>query len=271
MEKKTGKLGFDYIPLSAIDISNFNVRRTKREEGLEGLTRSIKEIGVQQPVVVFREGDRFQLIIGQRRYLACQKAGEKAIPALIIDKKSDIDATLASFSENIHRTDLDYRDKMQVAKELLSSLSDVGEVAKRLGVSPATVKNYLGYAAVPEKIKKMVSEGKLGATTATRIAQNIPDEKKAVRVARKVIEKPRAADRVQFIEIAKENPEASLPKVEKILIKTKFVPLTLDLTPRLIKALERASKDYGSEREAIAKLAIEEWLQERGFLGERPG
>jgi len=67
------KLKFDYIPLSAIDVSNFNVRRTKQEEGLSELAQSIKEIGVQQPVVVFKEGDRFKLIIGQRRFRACQQ------------------------------------------------------------------------------------------------------------------------------------------------------------------------------------------------------
>jgi ParB family chromosome partitioning protein len=265
------KFKFEYIHLSKIDVSDLNVRKTKREEGLGELAKSIKEVGVQQPVVVFQDGARYKLVIGQRRYLACKIAKEKEIPALIIQKKSDIDLILASFSENIHRTDLDYRDKMQVAGELLKSLGNVTAVARKLGVSPATVNNYLGYAAVPDEIKKLVSEKKLSATTATRIAQSIPDKKKAIRIAHKVIEKPRAEDRLQFIEIAKENPDKTLVKIEKIHNKTKFQKITLDLTPRILRALEQASKDYKSERETIATLAIEEWLQERGFLGERAG
>lgn len=269
MPKK--KFRFEYIPLSKIEVSDLNVRKTKREEGLEELAQSIGEIGVQQPVIVFQDGERYKLIIGQRRFLASKIAKEKEIPALIVDKKSDIDVILASFSENIHRTDLDYRDKMQVARELLKSLGRVAAVAKKLGVSPATVNNYLGYAAVPDEIKKLVSEKRLSATTATRIAQGIPDKNKAIRVAKKVIEKPRARDRLHFIEVAKENPDKSISKIEEIQSRTKFQKITLDLTPNILGALEQASKDYRSEREAIAVLAIEEWLKERGFLGERIG
>lgn len=267
----TKKIKFDNIPLSKIDVSDFNVRRTKREEGLEELAESIKEIGVQQPVIVFQDGERYKLIIGQRRYRACEIAKEKVIPAIIVERKSDIDTLIASFSENIHRTDLDYRDKMLVARELLNSLSNVAAVAKRLGVSTSTVNNYLGYAAVPDEIRKLVSDGHLSATTATRIAQGIPDPKKAISVAKKVIEKPRAADRLHFIEIAKENPDKTIAKIEEIEKLTKFGQITLDLTPRIMKALEQASRDYKSEREDIAILAIEEWLEERGFLGERAG
>lgn len=265
-------LGFESdLPIDKIDVSHFNVRRTKPDEGLDELAQSIKEIGVQQPIVVFQEGGRFKLIIGQRRYLACKRIGKKEIPALITKIEDETEGALVSFSENIHRTDLDYRDKMQVAEELLKRLGNITAVARKLGVSPATVSNYLGYAAVPDEIRKLVSEKKLSATTATRIAQSIPDKKKAIRIAHKVTEKPRAQDRLQFIEIAKENPDKTLVKIEEIHSKTKFQKITLDLTPRILRALEQASKDYKSGREAIATLAIEEWLQERGFLGERAG
>ena len=264
-------LKFEYIPLDKIEVSELNARRTKRDEGLGELANSIKAIGVQQPLVVFPEDDRFKLVIGQRRYLACKQIGEKEIPALIVEKKDETAITLASFSENIHRTELDYRDKMQVARELLSKLGSVVKVAEQLGVSTATVNNYLGYSAVPEEIKGMVSEGRISASTATRIAQSILDEKQAINIAKKVIEKPRAEDRIHFIEVAKENPRKEIGELEKIYAETRFQQITLDLTPRIAQALEQASRDYQSTTQAVATWAIEEWLQTKGFLDERAG
>ena len=79
------KLNFEYLPLDKIDISLSNVRKANAniEEGIGELASSIKEIGIQQPVVVFQKGDRYELIIGQRRYLACEELGLREIPALI--------------------------------------------------------------------------------------------------------------------------------------------------------------------------------------------
>ena len=76
---------------------------------------------------------------------------------------------------------------------------------------------------------------------------------------------------MRFIDIAKENPTKNIGQLERIHSRTKFRTITVDLTPRVIGALEKASKEYDSESKTIASLAIEEWLQERGFLGERAG
>jgi ParB family chromosome partitioning protein len=261
-----GKLKLEYLPLEKIDISISNVRKSNLEEGIDDLANSIREIGVQQPVVVFQKGDRYELLIGQRRYLACKKLGLKDIPALITTVKNETDATIKSFSENIHRLDLEYRDKMQVATELLNKLGSINKVAEHLGVSPQTVRNYLGYSAVPESIKKMVDEGKLSASTATRIAKNIPDEKKAVKIAEKIKETPRSEDRRKIIDIAKENPEKTPEDIVKTVKEQKFKKVTIDLTPMVANALERACKKYDSDAEDITMEALEEWLKRRGFI-----
>lgn len=259
------RLNFNYLPLDKIYISKFNVRKSKLEEGIDELAKSIKEIGVQQPVVVFPKGDRYELVIGQRRYLACKRLELKEIPALITRVKSDTEAVIASFSENIHRLDLEYRDKMQVATELLTRLGSINKVATHLGVNPQTVKNYLGYAAVPEPIKKMVDEHKLSATTATEIAKNIPDEKLAIKIAGKIIETPSSEKRRIIVDVARENLGKSFGQITRIADKVKFTKVTIDLTPRVAEALDRACLEYKIDRKGIATEALERWLQDRGF------
>jgi len=260
------KLRFDYLPIDKIDISISNVRKSNLEEGITELANSIEEIGVQQPIVVYREGDRYKLIIGQRRYLACKKLELKEIPALITSVKDETEATVKSFSENIHRLDLDYRDKMQVAIELLNKFGSIDKVADHLGIHDQTVRRYLGYAAVPDPIKKMVDEGKMGAITAIQIAQNIPDEKRAVAIAEKVKETTRSEDRREIIDMARKNPSKSPKAVVEVVKKQKKQKLTVDLTLRVASALAKACETYKSNPKDITLEALEEWLEGRGFL-----
>ena len=262
------KLGFNPdLPLDEIDISISNARKTNIEEGLDELAESIRKIGVQQPVIVFQKSDgRFELIIGQRRFLACKKIGKKTIPALITTVENETDALVKSFIENIHRLDLEYDDKMTVATELLNKLKTVNNVAKILGVSSQTVKNYLGYSAVPEPIKKMVTERKLGAGTAIRIAENIADEKKAIKIAEKIREIPRNEDKIEFIDVAKEHPDKDIPEIKKIAEKRKKRRITIDLTERISEALNQACEKYNSDEKQIALKALEQWLIDRGFI-----
>ena len=261
------KLKFDYIYLDKIDISLSNVRKSKLEEGIDELAKSINEIELQQPIMVTPKGDRFELIIGQRRYLACKKLGMKRIPAVITTVKNETEAILISFSENVHRLDLEYRDKMKAAIALRNKLKSISEVAKRLGVSDQTVRNYLGYSAVPEAIRKMVDEGKLYPTTALRIAKNIPDEKQAVRIAKMVEEKPRSEDKIALIDVAAENPGKSDQEIDRIAKdRSQRNKITIHVTKRIYEAIILASKEYQSDKEDLVKEVVEEWLKKKGFI-----
>jgi len=263
----SSKMTFDpTVEVDRIDISPLNVRKDVSEEKLDELVNSIREIGLQQPVVVYRKGQRYKLLIGQRRYLACKKLCMSEIPALIISIKDEADAVVKSFSENIHRLDLGYSDKMRVASRLLEKLGKVEDVAKALGVHPQTVRNYLGWAGVPEPLKKMAAKGRISATTAMSIARNVPDEKLAVGIAERVREAPSSARRKAIIEAAKLNPSSTPDQIVSLVERSAGATLTIDLTDRLAGALDNASKDYSLERQDIATEALEEWLTTRGFL-----
>lgn len=254
-----------HLPLENIDISKYNVRKTDPEIDIDVLANSITEIGVEQPVIVFEEKGRYQLIVGQRRYLACKKLQKKDIPALVVQLKDKTEASIASFSENIHRLNLNYRDKMIVALELRDRLDSIESVAKRLGVTEQTVRNYLGYAGVSEDIKKMVDKGELSPSTAIYITRNIPDEKMAVRIAKKVVETPSSEKRWAIVEVAKENPNIPDKEISKIVDQTKYKKVTVNLTVKVAMALSEACGKYRSKPEEITTEALVEWLTNKGF------
>ncbi len=261
------KLEFKYLKLEDIDVSISNVRKSNLDEGIEQLAKSIEMIDIQQPVVVVQKGERYELIIGQRRYLACKRLEKKRIPALITKVRSETDAIIRSFSENIHRLDLEYRNKMQVATLLMQKLGSIKNVADHIGVTEQTVIKYLGYAAVPEEIKKMVDEGKFGATTALEIVQNITDTNRAIAIAKKVKELPRSEDRDYLIDIARENPSKSVGTVFKLSKRRSLMKaITIHVTQKIYDAIIKAAAKYERDEESVAREAIEEWLSRRGLL-----
>jgi ParB family chromosome partitioning protein len=255
------------LPIVNIEISRANVRRVKVDQGLKELARSIDEIGLQQPIVVFEKGGKYYLVIGQRRFLACRDVlGLAHIPALITSITDETDAAVKSFSENIHTLDLDYEDKMRVAVQLLDKVRSVRAVAKRLGVDRATVRAYLGYAGVPEPIKKLVKEKVLGARTAIHISRYIQDETRALEIARKVVEEASDDARERLIAVARDNPEKSPGEVARMARNAAFTKLTLHLTPRVAQALRRAASEHGLDMADLATEVLQGWLSDRGFL-----
>jgi ParB family chromosome partitioning protein len=256
----------DNIPLDKIELG-YNVRKEDLEKGIDELALNIETIGLQQPVVVFKKADRYELIIGQRRYLAFKKLGRDSIPAIITKVTSETDAIIKSFSENVHRLDLGYRDKNRVAKELKEKYKNDDKVAKYLGVSVQTVRNYLGYSGVTEEVKALVDGKKISANTAIRIARSVSDPKKALAIAQSVIEEPRSDDRIKIIDTAKENPEKTIEEIVKIAKKPSR-RIVIHVTERIANALDDANKKYTSSDEDIATDALEEWLKFRGFIND---
>lgn len=264
----TEKCDLQYIPLDKIVVSKKNVRTLDLFSGIDELAQSIKDIGLQQPVVVFPSADKkgkFELIVGQRRFLACRKAGLKKIPSIVKEPMSKVEALSYSFIENIHRLDLDYKDKVEAALFLLTELGSIPAIAKKLGVSDTSVRNYLGWAAVPEPIKEMVEKGKLSRPTAKRIARANPDPIKATAIAEKVKEARRREVRNAIIQTNIENPTYTPEQVVAEAPKIKYKHLTIDLTNKAADALQQAAEKYDMTPNEVATQAIIDYLRTEGF------
>ena len=265
----TEKEVLQHIPLDNIVISKRNARRTLDVfSGLDELAQSIKEIGVQQPVVVFPivgQKGKFELIIGQRRFLARKKTGKTSIPAIVKKPMDTVDALAYSFAENIHRVELDWKDKVEAALSLLNELGSIQAVAKKLAVSESSVRNYLGWAAVPEPLKEMVETGQLSRPVATRIAKANPDVQKALKIAKLVKEAPRRKIRKAILQTNIENPTYTPDQVAEEAPKIKFKHVTIDLTNKAATALQKASDKYEMEPTEIATQALIDYLRNEGF------
>lgn len=258
-----------HILLKNIVLSKRNVRKTLDSfKGIDELAQSIKEIGLLQPVVVFPivgQKGKFELIVGQRRFLACKKAGLKKILAIVRKPMSDLDALSYSFAENVHREDLDWKDKVEAALILLKDLGSVHAIAKKIGVSETAVRNYLGWAAVPEPIKEMVEKGKLSKQTAKRIAKVNPDPKKATAIAEKVQEAHRREVRNAIIQTNIENPNYTPEQVVAAAPTIKFKHITIDLSNKAADALQKAAEKYDMTPNEIATQTLIDYLRTEGF------
>ncbi len=136
-------------------------RKTFNDEKMEELVASIKEKGVIQPLVVRRVDDFYQIIAGERRWRAAQKAGLTEVPVTIQDVSEDWALEIALI-ENIQREDLNAIEEAEAYKHLIENFDLAQEdVAKRVGKSRSAVTNSLRLLRLPESIREDVLEQKL--------------------------------------------------------------------------------------------------------------
>ena len=257
-----------FLPIADLDLSEFNVRRTEITAELDELAKSLNRFGLQQPIVVAPKGNRFAIVIGQRRYLAAKQLGWDQIPALVLSKPLErIHATIFSLSENIQRRDLSGRDKAEACLLLKEEFGSVGAVAEALGITDQTVRKWLGFAAVPVEIKELVRPKGLTVQQAIRIAQNVEDEQTALDIAKRVSGKAVKADRDRILESVAELPgrstEAILRRAEE---KRHQKEIHFILTESSAYAIDKAAQAESSEPNEIAMSATIQWLQDNKYL-----
>ena len=270
VKKKKRPLRYEPVPLDKLVISDSNVRRRAITADVDDLARNIDMHDLQQPIVVWEKGGKFELLIGQRRYLAAKQLGWKDIPARILDEPLDeMEAKIASFSENALRRDLEPRDKAEVCQYLYDRLgSSVRAVAEHVGVSEPTVRKWLGYAAVPESLKTLVDEGGISRGQAQRLWAGVPEEAKAVEVGKHITEtKPAPKDQTRIITAAEELPSRSMESIlERAEEMKHLVDIHFILPEQWSRAMDMASKRLDREADDIARDATIEWLDKAGFF-----
>ena len=177
------------ISLNLINVSLLNTRKNleagTEDTSLADLALSIKEKGLLNPITVLeQENGRYDLIIGQRRFLACKQLGLKTIPAIVRGSMDDTDATILSLVENVHRADMSPIDKARAYNKIYQKYEEYASVARETGVSIATIKKYMLLLDLAPSIQESLttSDGPAGIGTLSRLAQSFksPEEQERV-------------------------------------------------------------------------------------------
>ncbi len=159
--RETAHPGPQQIDIDLIEPSPYQPRTRFREEALDELARSIQASGIIQPLVVRPIGSRFQLIAGERRWRAAQRAGLGKVP-VIVRQVSDKLALEMTLVENIQREDLNAIEAARAFERLMDEAQLTQEaVAERTGKDRATVANSIRLLKLEPKIQDWIEEGKL--------------------------------------------------------------------------------------------------------------
>ena len=151
------------LPIDLLQRSPYQPRTNFNQEALQELAASIKTQGVVQPIVVrpLSKGEKFEIIVGERRWRASQMAGLSEIPA-VVRKLDDQTAMCLSLIENIQREDLNPLEQARALSRLMKEFDMTHEtVADAVGRSRSTISNLLRLLDLDSKVKQMLEAGEL--------------------------------------------------------------------------------------------------------------
>jgi len=154
------------IPVEYMEPNPFQPRRTFAEEDLKDLTVSIKERGIIQPIIVRPKPDtegRFQIIAGERRWRAAQRAQLHEVPVRVIDF-DDAQALEIAIVENVQRADLNPVEEARGYRQLMDDFAYTQDaLGKFIGKSRSHIANTLRLLSLPEGVQVMLADGRLSA------------------------------------------------------------------------------------------------------------
>ena len=187
------------LPISDLHSNKFQPRKIFDEDNLQDLTNSIKERGIIQPILVRKSANqksKYEIIAGERRWLAAQKAGLHEVP-VVIAEVNDLKSLEFAIVENVQRHDLNAIEEARGYQRLIDDFSyDQEKVAKFIGKSRSHIANFLRLLNLPEEVLKLVEVKKLspghakilvGLDNANFFAKTIVEKNLSVRQAENLV------------------------------------------------------------------------------------
>ena len=187
------EININKVSISDLISNKFQPRKVFDENSLQDLTSSIKERGIIQPIIVRKSSDdnsKYEIVAGERRWLAAQKAGLNDVPVVITDI-DDLKSLEFAIVENVQRNDLNAIEEARGYQRLINDFSyDQEKVAQFIGKSRSHIANFLRLLSLPESVLKLVENKKLtpghakilvGLDNAEFVANKITEKSLSVR------------------------------------------------------------------------------------------
>ncbi|MFD7439896.1 ParB/RepB/Spo0J family partition protein [Streptomyces sp. NPDC059909] len=246
---------FAEVPLDTITPNPRQPREVFDEDALAELVTSIKEVGLLQPVVVRQLGpDRYELIMGERRWRACREAGLERIPAIVRATEDDkllLDALL----ENLHRAQLNPLEEAAAYDQLLKDFNCThDQLADRIGRSRPQVSNTLRLLRLSPPVQRRVAAGVLSAGHA-RALLSVEDSEEQDRLAHRIVAEGLSVRAVEEIVTLMGSRPSSTAKPKGPRAGARLSPALSDLASRLSDRFEtRVKVDLGQKK---GKIVVE--------------
>lgn len=222
------------VDIDRIDPGKHQPRKNFKEEMLNELASSIRSTGILQPIILRRKGQRYELIAGERRWRAAQRAGLLKVPAVVRDIPDENVLALALI-ENIQRQELNAIEEARAYQKLTDDLGlTQEEVSQKVGKERATVANTLRLLRLSDEIQKMVEDEALsmGHARALLALETAAAQKK---LAREIVAKRLSVREVERIIARGEHPH--FPSAKRSIIK---------LDPNTRAAVEKLERKLGT-------------------------
>jgi ParB family chromosome partitioning protein len=207
--------GLAHVPIEQIQPNPYQPRKTFNDASIEELSRSVREHGIIQPLVVTKTGDnKYRLIAGERRFRAAQKAELKTVPVVIKETMADGDVLQVALIENIQREDLNPIEEAYAYHQLHEEFQlTQEEISKRVGKERSTVANFLRLMKLPDAVKKLLAAGQLSMGHARAILA-VDTAKKQEQLAERVVKRNLNVRQTEML-AAEKSPKAEQPEKEK--------------------------------------------------------
>ncbi len=184
----SNKIGTNKVSINDLSRNKFQPRKHFSEEGLEELSNSIKEQGIIQPIVVRPDKStkgKYEIIAGERRWLAAQKAGLHEVPVVVLSV-DDVKSLEFSIIENVQRQDLNPIEEARGYQRLIDDFNyDHDKLSKFIGKSRSYIANSTRLLSLPDEILSMVEQNNLSAGH----ARTLIGLQNSIHIAKKIIQK----------------------------------------------------------------------------------